>query len=222
MAQRVKNLLSCKCDDLCLIPRIHAQSQAWWHITCNLCTRETEMPGAHWSDILPEFVHTHEHIHIPYAYAKNLRWEALKLSCFSSLLFFLRHIFIANLGEYPHWLRLGNAAGEGQGQSGYMCSCDILFLSLTKVAAIVPFSLPSASLCLWESALSPLIPWRKMITRELFQQTEFSTKISQPRMIVFIYEIPGKQLRELCYLQTSRSTGIGDCVPRVFSNQHMQ
>lgn len=148
--------------------------------------------------------------------------EVLKLSCFSSFLFLLYRILLVNLGEYPHWLRLGNAAGAGQGQSSHGCSCDILFLSLTKVAAIVPFSLPSASLCLWESALSPLTPWRKMITRELFQQTEFSTKISQPRMIVFIYEIPGKQLRVVCYLQTSGSTGIGACVPRVFSSQHMQ
>lgn len=99
------------------------------------------------------------------------------LSCFCSVLF-LSHTFSVNLVDCPHWLRFGNAFGEGQGQSSYMCSCDILFLPLTKVAALVPLSLPSASLCLRESALSSLVPWRTVITHELFQQTEFSTKKS--------------------------------------------
>lgn len=183
---------------------MYKDSQAWSHI-----------PGAHRRAILAEFVHTHEHIHT--CMHKNFRQEVS--SCFCSVPFW-SHTFSVNVVDYPHWLRLGNASGEGQGQRGYLYSCDILFLSLTKVAAVVP----SASLCLRESALSSLIPWRKMIIRELFQQTEFSTKKKSLSlaMIVFIYEIPGKQLRVVCYLQTSRSFGSGDCIPRVFSNQLMQ
>lgn len=129
-------------------------------------------------------------------------WRLEFHSWFIYLIFCLSSIY---LKKYSHPLRPGNDAAD---KAVTTSMWHLILLLTTKGSATEPFLLPSASLCPCESVPCPLFPWREMTVHEFAAvQNSLKKKISEPKMIVLIYQIPGKYPSIVCYSQISRSTG---------------